>query len=371
MAAHGGDHAAQERRVLMIGPSLRRKGGIVTVEKCLLANWPAGRWKIRHIASVADGPRWRKLIQAIVALVRFLYATLSWKPHVAHIHFSSRASFWRKSVFVLLAKVLGARVLGHAHGSEFNVFYGRECGPMRKAFIKTVINRMDALVAVSSLWREFYRGIYRRHDTDLVYNSIGVPADLRHREGTPPVVLTLGRLGRRKGTYDILEAVPVVLRSHPDAQFWLGGDGDVEEVQEILGREPWGGHVRVLGWISGEEKREALSGASIFLLPSYHEGLPLAVLEAMAYGLPVVSTPVGGIPEAVVDGETGFLVQPGGVDAIAARVCDLLRDPVLRDTMGRLARERAGAKFEVGAAIGQIIAIYEQLLGGKDTRRCS
>lgn len=349
------------RRVLMLGPSLQVRGGISTIERLLLENWPVDKCEVRHIETLVDGTKAIKLLIAARAFISFICAMLLYRPDIVHIHLSSRASFFRKSVFVLISSILKKKIVLHANGSEFHLFYEKESRSLQRWYIRYILNKADCLLVVSKQWQEFYSRIYTRGRPIIVPNPVRCPDSYPDRSNGPPVVLTLGRLGQRKGTYDLLKAIPLILECQPEAEFWLGGDGDVEQVQRILSTEWWGKQVKLLGWITGQQKEEALKCASVFVLPSYNEGLPLAILEAMAYGLPVISTPVGGIPEAVIEGETGFLVKPGDVQAIAERIALLLKDRDLRERMGANARKRILDNFEINGIIRQLFTIYDSL----------
>jgi len=351
--------------ILMIGPSLQVRGGISTTARVLLEHWPVGKYPVVYLDTLIDGSKAQKLMVAMRALLRFVYMLCVCSPYLVHIHFSSRASFWRKSLFVLLGRMLGRQIILHANGSEFHIFYRMESGPVQRKLIRWILNQADRLLVVSTQWQEFYRHLYVRNDPVVLYNPTVCPPLHLECSNKKPVILTLGRLGKRKGTYDLLKAIPLVLESCPQAEFWLGGDGDVDLIREIVKKEPWGKQVQVLGWVTGEQKEQVLRDASVFVLPSYNEGLPLAILEAMAYGLPVVSTPVGGIPEAVVDGETGFLVSPGDVETLAQRLSLLLTHPSLCYEMGMRARQRVLEKFDVHKIIQQLFTIYDELLLGK------
>jgi glycosyltransferase involved in cell wall biosynthesis len=351
--------------ILMLGPSLEVQGGISTVERSLLEHWPVSKYRVQHLGTLVDGSKWAKLVVATKAFTRFLGLLLIRRPAVIHIHFASRASFFRKSLFVLAARGFRRRIILHAHGGEFHLFYDTESGRLGRWYIRWIVNQADRLLVVSGQWQEFYHRIYKRREPIVMHNPVHCPPLNPDRGEGAPLLLTLGRLGCGKGTYDLLAAVPRILERHPEAEFWLAGDGEVEEVRRLLRTKPYGDHVRLVGWVTGGRKEEILTRATLFVLPSYNEGLPLAVLEAMAYGLPIVSTPVGGIPEAIVDGETGFLVEPGDVEAIARKVNLLLSDAELRDRMGMNARRRAQEQFEVGAIINQLFTIYDELIAGR------
>src|SRR5690606_10983036 len=129
------------------------------------------------------------------------------------------------------------------------------------------------------------------------------------------VISSMGRLGSRKGTWDLLEAFKRLAAEVPNVRLVLGGDGEIDKARRIVARDGLEARVTIAGWLSGAEKLDVFNRTDIYALPSYHEGLPASIVEAMAAGAPIVSTPVGGIPEAVTDAFNGFLVAPGDVDA--------------------------------------------------------
>ena len=352
---------SRRRRVLMLGPALSVKGGITTVEELYFQAWDFSRYSLRHIGTYVDGRKLVKLFVAAKAFGIFCYCLAFWRPDILHVHFSWRASFYRKAVFILLARVWGIKIVLHCHAAEFDAFY-EEVGPLGMTLIRAVLNQADRLIVLSSYWARFFQEMQLRVPIIVLYNPMAYHAPMAQAGCFRHVVLSLGKLGQRKGTYDILQAIPAVLKTSPDAEFWLGGDGDVDRVAKIIAGQPWCEHVRLLGWVSGEEKHRILSAATVFLLPSYSEGLPMAVLEAMAYGLPVISTPVGGIPEAVVDGETGFLVSPGDVQALSKKISLLLGNPDLCLELGANARRMVEEKFQVDVILQRLYALYDSCL---------
>src|SRR5690606_20518716 len=152
---------------------------------------------------------------------------------------------------------------------------------------------------------------------------------------------------QEKGAYDLIDAMARITRSHPSVQLLLGGDGDLQEAAERAKQLGVQDSVKLLGWVTGERKANLLSSASVFCLPSYNEGLPMSLLEAMASGLPVVTTPVGGIPEAVTDGREGYLVEPGDVGSLADKLRALIDNRILAREMGQEARKKALEKYSV------------------------
>ena len=154
--------------------------------------------------------------------------------------------------------------------------------------------------------------------------------------------VALGRMGARKGSYDIVSAVAALdptVRGR--LRVTLAGDGEVDEVRAAVAAAGVGETIHVAGWLDPAARDELLSTAHVFLLPSRDEGLPMALLEAMAYGLAPVTTSVGSIGEAVTDGVTGIVVQPGASDQIAEALAALVADESLRTRLGTAARGRA------------------------------
>jgi glycosyltransferase involved in cell wall biosynthesis len=354
------------RRVVVLGPSTHGLGGVAAVLKVVLGHWREPAFTLRHIPTHVDGSRWRKLLAAVCALGRFAAAAAGGRVDVVHVHFSANASFYRQSVFILLCALLGIPRVGQAHSGGFPAFY-EACGPLRRRYVRLVLNRLDRLFVLSEEWRDFYGRLVPRGRLVVVPNPVVVPPlpDEAARTGEGPVILALGRLGAGKGTYDILEAVPAIVARFPTARFWFGGDGEVDAVRARIAGQPWADRVRLLGWVDGAEKEAVLRQADVFLLPSYAEGLPMALLEAMAYGLPVVTTPVGGIPRAVAHGKTGLLVAPGDVAALRGAIESLLAEPGWAKALGTAARRLVRERYDVRLVQDGVAAVYAELLRGR------
>lgn len=174
------------------------------------------------------------------------------------------------------------------------------------------------------------------------------------------VIAFAGRKARIKGYLDLLHALRSVRQDGTDARLLVTGDAPREERSEIektlreLDVEPW-----VLDLGSRDDHIRLLAAADAFALPSYREGMPMAVLEAMAAGLPVVATRVGGVPEMIADGQEGFLVTPGDVPALASRLRQIASDPALARRMKANAEQRAGT-FDVSRMTSAYIEIYSR-----------
>lgn len=354
----------KKARVFMIGPRLSVRGGISTIERIYFQQWDRSRFELVHVGTYGDQSASisKKALIFSAALLRVITLLTFRPPDVIHAHFSWRGSFRRKAMVVALARLFGIRrILMHCNASRFREFW-EESSPRRRAWIRKVLSRANTLIVVSRSWERYFEenGIAKR--IRVLYNPVACPESVPEPGTRKKAVLFLGELGARKGTYDVLTAAKRLFADHPDTELWFAGNGDLDGVERRVEEERWENRVRVLGWVVGEEKDRLLREASVFLLPSYNEGLPLAMLEAMAHGMPVVVSDVGGIPEAVQDGEDGFLIKAGDVDAIVDRVGRLLGDPDLAHGMGLNARERVSRQFEVRHILEELYSIYDELL---------
>jgi glycosyltransferase involved in cell wall biosynthesis len=169
------------------------------------------------------------------------------------------------------------------------------------------------------------------------------------------IVGNVARLAEQKGQRDLIAAAPSVLERHPDVRFVVAGDGELREELERLA-EPLGDRFAFLG--ARRDVPDLLASFALFAFPSRFEGLCLAVIEAQAAGVPVVATPVGGIRETVLDGETGWLVPPHDVDALAERIAWCLDHPAEARAVAATAKSGVLERFSVERMVAETLALY-------------
>jgi glycosyltransferase involved in cell wall biosynthesis len=211
------------------------------------------------------------------------------------------------------------------------------------------------------------------HKVRLVVNGIdaGIPkrivahTDLPFALPQPEgyLVATVGRLHPQKGHRYLLEAAQRVVRIMPDAHFLIVGDGCLDgQLRERARRLGMADQVTFTGRLPHEVTLKIVSEVDLFVLPSLYEGMPNALLEAMALGRPVVASAVDGCMDVIVDGESGLLIPPSDIDSLAEAMIRLLRDDALRERLGRAARTRVESEFTVQRMVKRLTGIYEDLL---------
>lgn len=345
----------------MAGTHPQTMGGISTVVRGYLEGGLFERIDCTYLATHVDGSGLRKGCAAFGAYLRFIWLLLVRPSPLIHIHLSSRASFWRKSVLCLIAIATRRPYLLHLHGSEFMRFYDLESGPRAQRFIRWIFGRSACVIALSDQWREHVLAICANANVEVVPNAVVVPAGARRRRSRDAqTVLFLGRLGRRKGAFDLVQAFAGVKAHFPNANLVCAGDGEVEAVRLEAEKLGIGTSVTCPGWVAPEATRELLRDAAVFVLPSYAEGVPMALLEAMAEGLPVITTPVGGIPQVVQQGDNGIMVKPGDVPGIAAALERLLASDELRGSLGARAKATIEADYSLARTLAMLQALYLQ-----------
>ncbi len=343
---------------------MRAKGGVSSVICMYREAGLLDDGSIRFMASYVDGNVQHKIVYYLVFLFRYI-ATLIQCPSVkmVHVHTSSYGSFFRKCGVVWLSRLFRKKIIVHMHGAGFNVFYGK-MPFLLKRLIRSTLCSADVLVALSGQWRTDLHLISGHPDIRVIYNPTVLrepvlETALEDGASQPVNFLFMGRLGQRKGVYDIIESARRLQREN--VRIDLYGDGELETVKNKVLAAGVQQQVAVRGWIDGSRKDETFRNANVLLLPSYHEGLPISVLEAMAYGLPVLATDVGGISEAVQDGVNGYLIQPGQCEELAERIEWLASSPGLRREMGRAGYQLAAEKFALPVIKRQLEALYEEL----------
>lgn len=356
-------------RVAMVGPGLGVRGGISAVAKSLVDAMPDGTWNLRYVSTYEDGPKPLRACAAAVGFVRLALLLIFWKPDIVHIHSASRASYWRKATMARLSLRAGSRVVFHVHGGAFKTFY-EGLPPSKREHVRETLERADLVIALTERWKQRLEEIAPEASVRVLMNPVDCERFAATVVGRSPVpddggtVLFLGALDRRKGTFDLMEAGLTVAAARPKVMFEFGGDKAVEEVRAEAAARGLSDNVRVLGWVRGDEKIDAFRRAHVFVLPSYREGLPVAVLEAMAAGLPIVTTPVGGIPNVIADGQQGFFIEPGDVSALAARILEVLGNADLRASMSRRNMEVAARDHDAAALAEELRLWYDELMSG-------
>lgn len=318
--------------------------------------------------------------------VRFVGALLRHRPAVACFLLSSnRVGFLRDSVLVLTAALFRCPIVGHYRGAHFDRFYDLS-SPSLRTYTRFILRRLTGIIVQAAALKQMFAGLFSEERIAVLPNGLDFsdwPIPQRAVQ-TRIRLLFVGHVTYAKGFYDLILAYGQLRKSHPELELWFAGetfDHDMQRfrVAELLDAgqrkyfldhaievndcinaflaSPAAQSARHLGRVDGADKRAAFESADIFVLPSYTEGFSMAVLEAMAYGLPVVSTRVGALQEVLEDGIHGFLVEPGDSKALARALQRLVDDAELRQRIGLANAHHARELYDVRRVSGQLLDI--------------
>ena len=341
------------------------KGGIAAVISGYYGSVLEKDYDIIYVESYKDGSKLTKLLKGIKGYFQFAKVLLIDQPNIIHMHSSFGPSFYRSLPFIYMASWAKKPIVNHIHGADFDAFYVR-ASEKKKRQIKKAYNKCAVLIALSAEWKERLSQIVPAEKITIIENYSILHEDAlsdRLVRKSNNTVLFLGEIGKRKGCYDIPAVVSEVAKAIPDIKFVLGGTGsqvDEQAVKALLEKYGVSNHVLFPGWVRGEEKDRLLREADVFFLPSYNEGMPMSVLDAMGYGLPIVSTNVGGIPKIVHDRENGVCCDAGDISTMSAGIIKLLKNREYSQKAAKESMSIIKKSYSLDAHLGMIEALYQQ-----------
>ncbi|MBT0566282.1 glycosyltransferase family 4 protein [Williamsia sp. CHRR-6] len=353
--------AQQRRSVLWASTSRHTRGGVSSVVNALLDTDLSREWDITHVSTHTDGSALRKVAVFVVGAARFAWLLVARRPALVHIHMASYGSFVRKSVLVWSCRVVRVPVVLHVHGAEFHLFTARAPAAVRR-YIGATVGAAHVVVALGADWAARLSVIAPDVRVVVVPNSVAARPAVEQSAHAGVVVLFLGRLGDRKGTFDVLRAWPQVVAGAPaGTRLVVAGDGEVARAQALVSQLGIADSVQVTGWVDPAAVTDLVDSAHVLVLPSHDEGQPMAVLEAMAAGLAVVTTRVGGIPD-LLDDDSARFVGVDDVESVTAGLRAVVEDEALRTRLGAAAHARMARDFDRSVVWRQIDGLYREVL---------
>jgi glycosyltransferase involved in cell wall biosynthesis len=352
-------------RVLVVGQASSTPGGIAAVQR-LHERFLAARGDVElHVVTTYDeAGALRRLRLMVGGIARALTLVLTGRVDVVHLHMAKGLSALRKGVIVAAARARGVPTVLHTHAGAFPDWFDGLPAPLRPVVARLL--RADRVVVLAPGAREIYTTRLGLPEDRVVVltNPVEWPAAVPDRDphtGTVEAVF-LGRFIDRKGVFDLVAALGGLHGAHrARLHVTLAGHGDADAVRRAVTANGLDGAVEIRTWIGPAERDELLGAAQILLLPSWWEGLPMSVLEGMAWGLCPVVTPVGGLATLIRDGDNGVVVPVGDPPALTAALDKLLSDDEVRVRLGARARESVRA-FGADEWADRLVTLYRELL---------
>lgn len=346
--------------ILMVGPDLSLRGGIVSVvEGYLEGGLPQACNRFDYLGTGVGSSKLGKAVSFSQSLMRYIKLLPAYD--VVHLHISARGSYKRKSIMARIAHKAHKRVILHDHDGEFAKTFEKS-GEAYRCDVRETFGIADRVIVLSEEWRDYFaENVCDQKNIIVVHNGVNVPtkpcSPCSHQD-----ILFLGRLDARKSPDVLLRASREVLARFPNVKIIFGGDGEVEKNKKLAEELGIARNCEFHGWVSGLDREALFARAGVYCLPSKNEGLPMSVLEAMARGIPTVATAVGGVPQVIEDGKSGFLIDVDDVDGLAVKLLILLDSQQSRASIGSAGREKIKQEFSVEGSIDKILNVYESVV---------
>lgn len=340
-------------KVLVVSPSRKTLGGITAVVNLYEQSSMWKKYHCRWIGTYRNGSKILKVLYVTRAISQYIFLLPFY--NIVHIHFSLKSSALRKLSFFILAKLCNKKTIIHLHcGSQINeiwstiyqyMFIHCDCGIVLAENIKTTIEQH----------------IGKSDKIHVVYNPCPKVSNTTNYN-KQNYILFSGRIKEGKGYMDFIRAFSMISQNYPSWKIVLAGNGEIDQARLLAQELGISKQVLLPGWVNGEMKHKFFSEAEALCLPSYAEGFPMAVLDACAYSLPIITTPVGGIPDIAIDNVNMLLFNPpGNVELLSRCLERVMSDHSLRERLAKEAKYLADTKFNINTIVNQIGDIYEEL----------
>lgn len=342
-------------KVLVVATSRKTRGGITSVVK---AHEIGEQWKKYHcmwIETHRDGNNIRKLWYLCTSLLEYICLLPFYD--IVHIHIATTQSAKRKQLFFYLAKCLGKKVIFHFHPSNEKFLFE----PMNSKLYRRLFSEADLVLVLSEQWRYWIKvALGVSNHIEVLYNPCPIVNrrdDLRKKH-----ILFAGTIISRKGYETLIRGFAKIAQEHSDWKVIFAGNGEITNAMKIVECCGIQNQVEFLGWVTDKDKERVFQEASVYCLASDGEGFPMGVLDAWAYGIPCVVTPVGGIPDIIVNGENGLVFNIGDVDGLANKLHMIISDGTLRENIVLGQDKYVKEAFNINNINRKLEKIYTRLL---------
>jgi glycosyltransferase involved in cell wall biosynthesis len=347
----------KNKHVLVVATSRKTRGGITAVINLYTSTNFWSDYKCVWVETHIDKSSITKILFFVQSLFKFIF--LLSNASLIHVHLSAPMSAVRKYPFVLLAKTFKIPVIIHFHAFSAESTIDKK----HTRLYNNIFHMANTIIVLSESWRQ---GLIKDLNINsskikVLYNpcpKINVDKYIIKSN----TILYAGTLESRKGYKDLIKAFANVSQNFPEWKLVFAGNGEIQEGLQLAKELHIDNQVIFKGWIAGNDKNQIFSEAKIFCLPSYAEGFPMAVLDAWAYGLPVITTPVGGIPDVAKDGSNMLLFNPGDIQSLSEKLENMISDQMLRDTISKASVNFASNEFSLSSIDYQLNEVYQKTI---------
>lgn len=363
--------------ILIVGPIPPPCGGIATGVLNLLKSDLQKDFRLISIKNSTARPSAKKgkidflnVTYFLGQFFRFIITIIFVRPQIVQIEATYGVSFLKNSFFVILAKILGRKIILSLYGGQADSFYNN-LPSIGKKYVKYILFCCDKIRIEFKQRKDFFVKKIGLVESKILILPNAVYLNEPPMKDIKPTeeelnLLFVGWLLKEKGVFDLLKGIEILKqKSYKFKIKIVGPEGRVGELKRVLDdiqKRNLINIVEVTGEKPSYEMESFYSNADIFILPSYTEGLPYAILEAMSYKLPIISTNIGALPEVIEEGVNGFLIEPGNVKTLTEKIEILAKNKKLREKMGKNNYEKMKNEYSVDHLVKKLTNVYNILL---------
>lgn len=355
-------------KILMVGSDSSVKGGITSViSQMLEMNWDSQNIDMKFIPTFISGNSITKLCFFSKSYIKIFQSIQRKDISVLYLHMSHNGSFFRKCLVCEMAMLFNVKTVVHLHSSEFVKFY-ENSNSLVKKMIQRFFKKVNLTIVLGKKWEERVRNIQPNANIMILHNTVSVPEISWDKDYEQVKLLFLGVLLQRKGVADLLKAIKELKNQQQldskKVKFIIAGTGQEEDqLKEYAKQVDIQGYVDFCGWVSGDVKHKLLEESHVLILPSYNEGLPICILEAMSYENAIIASNVGDVSAAVKDGVNGYLIEAGDINCLAQKINSVLSNKNLLVSMQKESRRMAEIEFSDTKYMTEIANACKSLVG--------
>ncbi|NWF75466.1 MAG: glycosyltransferase family 4 protein [Nitrospirae bacterium] len=325
--------------VILILAPIAAKGGISSVINSILEQDINTKFDFIKINTslYKDGGIVRELITFLKAILKYIFILIFKRVDLIHIHTSASVSFYRKSIFALIGILFQRNIIYHLHSSRFYDFFYNPPNQLLKSYIKRIFKSATCVICLCENWKDCLKERYHLKNITVIPNPVcQVPFANKSFSMDVSRLLFVGFYINSKGIIDLLEVCKDLHLKGVNFTLELCGKGEMNEIiNSYIMENSLEKCIINNGWVEGRAKENIFRKADIFVLPSYAEGMPISILEAFSYGLPIVATKISCVPAIVEDGINGFLIEPGNRKELLEKISVLINNKYLRESMSK------------------------------------
>ncbi len=363
--------------ILIVGPLPPPCGGIATGVLNLLKSDLQKYFKLICIKNSTTRPSVKKgkidflnVVYFLGQFFRFIITMIFVRPQIVQIETSYGISFFKNSLFVVFSKILGRKIILSIYGGQADSFYN-DLSPIGKKYVKYILFCCDKIRIEFKRREDFFVKKFGLPESKIIILPNAVHLEKSAEKDIKPVteelnILFVGWLLEAKGVFDLLKGIEILKQKGYKLKIKIigpeGRAGELKRVLDDVQNKDLINIVEVVGEKLSYEMRSFYSAADIYVLPTYAEGLPYAILEAMSCGLPIISTNVGALPEVIEEGVNGFLIEPGDIRALTEKIEILAKNKKIREEMGKNNYKKIENEYSIDCLVKKLANVYNILL---------